>query len=140
MSTWVETFEYALVSAKMLLCQPTLIPSSVGGTDSSLENGLYCIGRKLCIKLMSISRRSHLLIESLFLTRSTMTITWVQKGCSPPETFGNLLLLYCKQSNGLYNLAADVMAKNADLTFRHLTKVLMLKLFYNLLTPSSAVE
>mmetsp|Transcript_8897 Transcript_8897/g.15421 ORF Transcript_8897/g.15421 Transcript_8897/m.15421 type:complete len:646 (-) Transcript_8897:521-2458(-) len=30
----------------------------------------------------------------------------------PPETFGNLLLLYCKHS--LYSVAADVMANNPD--------------------------
>ncbi|KRX06803.1 hypothetical protein PPERSA_11448 [Pseudocohnilembus persalinus] len=34
----------------------------------------------------------------------------------PPETFANLLLLYCKY--GYYNLAADVLAENADLTFK----------------------
>eukprot|EP00294_Goniomonas_avonlea_P012917 CAMPEP_0114552862 /NCGR_PEP_ID=MMETSP0114-20121206/7347_1 /TAXON_ID=31324 /ORGANISM="Goniomonas sp, Strain m" /LENGTH=664 /DNA_ID=CAMNT_0001737759 /DNA_START=88 /DNA_END=2082 /DNA_ORIENTATION=+ len=32
----------------------------------------------------------------------------------PPETFGNLLLLYCKF--GFYDLAADVMAENVELT------------------------
>eukprot|EP00929_Paragymnodinium_shiwhaense_P065772 TRINITY_DN3294_c0_g2_i1.p1 TRINITY_DN3294_c0_g2~~TRINITY_DN3294_c0_g2_i1.p1 ORF type:complete len:648 (-),score=171.01 TRINITY_DN3294_c0_g2_i1:180-2123(-) len=35
---------------------------------------------------------------------------------SPPETFGNLLLLYCKY--GFYDLAADVLAENADLTYK----------------------
>lgn len=34
----------------------------------------------------------------------------------PPETFPNLLLLYCK--NSLFDLAADVLAENADLTYR----------------------
>jgi tetratricopeptide repeat protein 30 len=47
----------------------------------------------------------------------------VQNQCCPQETFGNLLLLYCKPSHGLYDLAADVMAENADLTFKHLTQV-----------------
>ncbi|KAG0559994.1 hypothetical protein KC19_10G145700 [Ceratodon purpureus] len=46
----------------------------------------------------------------------------VQNQCCPQETFGNLLLLYCKPSHGLYDLAADVMAENAELTFKHLTQ------------------
>eukprot|EP01023_Acetabularia_acetabulum_P034821 TRINITY_DN32736_c0_g1_i1.p1 TRINITY_DN32736_c0_g1~~TRINITY_DN32736_c0_g1_i1.p1 ORF type:complete len:384 (+),score=57.36 TRINITY_DN32736_c0_g1_i1:51-1154(+) len=33
----------------------------------------------------------------------------------PPETIGNLLLLYCKPQNGFYDLAADVMAENRQL-------------------------
>jgi len=37
----------------------------------------------------------------------------------PPETFGNLLLLYIKY--GCYDLAADIMAENAHLTFRYLS-------------------
>ncbi|XP_037084938.1 tetratricopeptide repeat protein 30A-like [Pollicipes pollicipes] len=40
----------------------------------------------------------------------------------PPETFGNLLLLYCKYE--YYDLAADVLAENADLTYRYLTPYL----------------
>ena len=36
----------------------------------------------------------------------------------PPVTFGNLLLLYCKYE--YYDLAADVLAENAHLTFKHL--------------------
>lgn len=47
----------------------------------------------------------------------------VQNQCFPQETFGNLLLLYCKPVHGFYDLAADVMAENADLTFKHLTQV-----------------
>lgn len=35
---------------------------------------------------------------------------------SPPETFANLLLLYCKY--GYYDLAADILAENADLTYK----------------------
>merc|ERR1712232_40290 len=35
---------------------------------------------------------------------------------SPPETFVNLLLLYCKY--GYYDLAADILAENADLTHK----------------------
>lgn len=34
----------------------------------------------------------------------------------PPETFGNLLLLYCKHQ--YLDLAADVLAENAHLTFK----------------------
>jgi len=37
----------------------------------------------------------------------------------PPETFGNLLLLYCKYQ--YYDLAADVMADNSSLTYKHLS-------------------
>lgn len=39
----------------------------------------------------------------------------------PPETFGNLLLLYCKYE--YYHLAADVLAENAHLTYKYLTPV-----------------
>ena len=34
----------------------------------------------------------------------------------PPETFPNLLLLYCKYS--YYDMAADILAENTDLTFK----------------------
>jgi tetratricopeptide repeat protein 30 len=37
----------------------------------------------------------------------------------PPETFGNLLLLYIKY--GYYDLAADVLAENTHLTFKYLS-------------------
>ena len=30
----------------------------------------------------------------------------------PPETFANLLLLYCKPTHAFYDLAADVIAEN----------------------------
>uniref|UniRef100_T1IR79 Tetratricopeptide repeat protein 30 n=1 Tax=Strigamia maritima TaxID=126957 RepID=T1IR79_STRMM len=40
----------------------------------------------------------------------------------PPETFGNLLLLYCKYE--YYDLAADVLAENAHLTYKYLTPYL----------------
>lgn len=46
----------------------------------------------------------------------------LQNQCFPRETFGNLLLLYCKPVHGFYDLAADVMAENADLTFKNLTQ------------------
>ena len=39
----------------------------------------------------------------------------------PPETFGNLLLLYCKY--GYYDLAADVLAENQHLVDKYLDKV-----------------
>jgi tetratricopeptide repeat protein 30 len=35
---------------------------------------------------------------------------------SPPETFANLLLLYCKHS--YYDLAADILAENPELTYK----------------------
>lgn len=44
----------------------------------------------------------------------------LQQTPCPPETFGNLLLLYCKHE--LYDIAADVMAENADLTFKCLSQ------------------
>ena len=37
----------------------------------------------------------------------------------PPETFVNLMLLYCKHQ--YYDLAADVLAENAHLTFQYLS-------------------
>merc|ERR1719476_678041 len=37
---------------------------------------------------------------------------------SPPETFVNLLLLYCKYN--YYDLAADMLAENSDLTYKYL--------------------
>lgn len=38
----------------------------------------------------------------------------------PPETFANLLLLYAKFQH--YNLAADVLAENSDLTFKYISQ------------------
>merc|ERR1719156_365538 len=35
---------------------------------------------------------------------------------SPPETFANLILLYCKHN--YFDLAADILAENADLTYK----------------------
>lgn len=43
----------------------------------------------------------------------------LQQNPFPPATFGNLLLLYCKYQ--YYDLAADVMAENAHLTYKYLT-------------------
>jgi len=37
----------------------------------------------------------------------------------PPETFPNLILLYCKYEH--FDLAADVLAENADLTYQVLS-------------------
>lgn len=39
----------------------------------------------------------------------------------PPETFGNLLLLHCKFQ--YYDLAADILAENAHLTYKFLPQV-----------------
>jgi len=46
----------------------------------------------------------------------------LQQNPFPPETFGNLLLLYCKYE--YYDLAADVLAENAHLTYKYLTTYL----------------
>ena len=40
----------------------------------------------------------------------------------PPETFANLLLLYCKFE--YFDLAADVMAENASFTYKYLSSYL----------------
>nr|CAG4641541.1 EOG090X0302 [Eurycercus lamellatus] len=37
----------------------------------------------------------------------------------PPETFANLLLLYCKYE--YFDMAADLLAEHADLTYKHLS-------------------
>lgn len=44
----------------------------------------------------------------------------IQNPPFPPETFSNLLLLYCKYAH--YDLAADVLAENVDLTFKCLSQ------------------
>ncbi|XP_070580562.1 intraflagellar transport protein 70A-like [Ptychodera flava] len=46
----------------------------------------------------------------------------LQQNPFPPETFGNLLLLYIKYE--YYSLAADVLAENAHLTFKYMTQYL----------------
>lgn len=48
----------------------------------------------------------------------------LQQRPSPPETFVNLLLLYCKFA--YYDLAADILAENQDLTAKYLTQVFFL--------------
>ncbi|DBA87125.1 TPA: hypothetical protein ACH3X2_005245 [Trebouxia sp. C0005] len=40
----------------------------------------------------------------------------------PPQTFCNILMLYCKPQHAFYDLAADVMADNADLVATNLSK------------------
>lgn len=45
----------------------------------------------------------------------------------PPETFGNLLLMYCKLQ--YYDLAADVLAQNGHLHESHLGEVGLDSLF-----------
>ncbi|KAL4706334.1 hypothetical protein ACJJTC_004943 [Scirpophaga incertulas] len=46
----------------------------------------------------------------------------LQQDPFPPETFANLLLLYCKFE--YYDLAADVLAENAQFTYKYLTPFL----------------
>ncbi|XP_029789157.1 tetratricopeptide repeat protein 30A-like [Suricata suricatta] len=46
----------------------------------------------------------------------------LQQNPFPPETFGNLLLLYCKYE--YFDLAADVLAENAHFTYKFLTPYL----------------
>uniref|UniRef100_A0A8C7I4K8 Tetratricopeptide repeat protein 30 n=1 Tax=Oncorhynchus kisutch TaxID=8019 RepID=A0A8C7I4K8_ONCKI len=52
----------------------------------------------------------------------------------PPVTFGNLLLLYCKYE--YFDLAADVMAENAHLTYKFLTPVRTTGPFYLLMAQA----
>ena len=40
----------------------------------------------------------------------------------PPETFLNLLLLYCKPGIGRFNLVADMMAENPEMVSTHLSR------------------
>ncbi|XP_065846573.1 intraflagellar transport protein 70A-like isoform X2 [Oscarella lobularis] len=61
----------------------------------------------------------------------------LQQNPCPPETFGNLLLLYCKYQ--YYDLAADVLAENAHLTFNHLTPYLY-KLLDAIITQQSSPD
>lgn len=46
----------------------------------------------------------------------------LQQDPFPPETFANLLLLYCKFE--YYDLAADILAENAQFTYKYLTPYL----------------
>ncbi len=45
----------------------------------------------------------------------------IQQNSFPNETFANLCLLYIKYS--FFSLAADVLAENANLTYKYLTAV-----------------
>uniref|UniRef100_A0A915DKY2 Tetratricopeptide repeat protein 30 n=1 Tax=Ditylenchus dipsaci TaxID=166011 RepID=A0A915DKY2_9BILA len=56
----------------------------------------------------------------------------------PPETFANLLLLYCKYE--YYDLAADVLAENAHLTYKYLTQYTYDYLDALITQQSSAVD
>eukprot|EP00899_Mesostigma_viride_P015377 jgi/Mesvir1/23840/Mv10645-RA.1 len=58
----------------------------------------------------------------------------------PPETFGNLLLLYCKPQHAFYDLAADVMAENTHLTFKHLSQDLYEYLDATIMSQTSPEE
>jgi len=56
----------------------------------------------------------------------------------PPETFGNLLLLYCKYM--YYDLAADVLAENSHLSFKFLTPELFEYLDATILVTTAPEE
>lgn len=43
----------------------------------------------------------------------------LQQNPFPPQTLGNLLILYCKYE--YYDLAADVLAENSHLTYKYLS-------------------
>ncbi|XP_075221413.1 tetratricopeptide repeat domain 30 isoform X2 [Lycorma delicatula] len=61
----------------------------------------------------------------------------LQQNPFPPETLGNLLLLYCKYE--YYDLAADVLAENTHLTYKYLTPYLY-DFFDALITQQSSPE
>ncbi len=44
----------------------------------------------------------------------------IQNPPFPPEAFANLLLLYCKYE--YFDLAADILAENADLTYKFISQ------------------
>lgn len=54
----------------------------------------------------------------------------------PPETFRNLLLLYCQPQHEFYDLAADVMAENPEFVQEYLSDEL--RNFLNALTQSQS--
>jgi len=56
----------------------------------------------------------------------------------PPETFGNLLLLHCKY--GYYELAADILAENAHLTYKFLPQDLYEFLDASIMVQTSPEE
>tara|TARA_B100001057_G_scaffold461280_1_gene513116 strand:+ start:58 stop:1908 length:1851 start_codon:yes stop_codon:yes gene_type:complete len=58
----------------------------------------------------------------------------------PPETFANLMLLYCKPIYSFYDLAADVMAENSHLVQQHLSQDVYDYLDATILKQSSVEE
>eukprot|EP00232_Nephroselmis_pyriformis_P023531 CAMPEP_0182867166 /NCGR_PEP_ID=MMETSP0034_2-20130328/8574_1 /TAXON_ID=156128 /ORGANISM="Nephroselmis pyriformis, Strain CCMP717" /LENGTH=659 /DNA_ID=CAMNT_0024999505 /DNA_START=4 /DNA_END=1983 /DNA_ORIENTATION=- len=64
----------------------------------------------------------------------------LQNPPSPPETFGNLLLLYCKPAHSFFDLAADVMAENGHLVHKHLPQELYDYLDATILRQTSPEE
>eukprot|EP01038_Epipyxis_sp_PR26KG_P005705 gene5705-7874_t len=56
----------------------------------------------------------------------------------PPETFGNLLLLHCKYQN--YDIAAGLLAENAQLTYKYLSQELYDYLDACIMVPTSIEE
>jgi len=62
----------------------------------------------------------------------------IQNPPFPPETFANLLLLYCKHQ--YYDLAADVLAENAHLTYKFLDATLYEFLDATLMVQTAPAE
>lgn len=58
----------------------------------------------------------------------------------PPETFANLLLLYCKPMHAFYDLAADVIAENPQYVSKHLNQDLQDYLQATIMRASSPEE
>lgn len=56
----------------------------------------------------------------------------------PPETFGNLLLLHCKYQN--FDVAAGLLAENAQLTYKYLSQELYDYLEASVMVPVSPEE
>ena len=56
----------------------------------------------------------------------------------PPETFGNLLLLYC--SHGLHDRAADILAENSHLTYDLLSQEMYDYLDASLMVTANPIE
>jgi tetratricopeptide repeat protein 30 len=61
----------------------------------------------------------------------------LQQNPCPPETFGNLLLLYCKYEH--FDLAADVLAENSHLTYKQLSPY-MYDFLYATITRQTSAE
>ena len=56
----------------------------------------------------------------------------------PPETFGNLLLFHCKYQS--YDVAAGLLAENANLTYKYLSPELYEYLEASVMVPISPEE